>query len=57
MATIKGMQIEMSLIAKGIKVKKVCKSEKECFIFERDMPSKYNLLFSKTPYVIGKRKI
>lgn len=47
--------IKMTLISKGIKVEKICKSEIECFKFERDMPAKYNLLFSKIPYVIGKR--
>jgi len=49
------MKIEMSLISEGIKVKKLCKSEKECYVFERDMPAKYNLLFSKIPYLIGKK--
>ena len=48
---------EMSLLSKGIKVTKVCKNANECFKFERDMPAKYNLLFTKTPYVIGKRYI
>lgn len=48
------MKVKMTLIAKGIKVEKICTSEKEVFNFERDMPAKYNLLFSKTPYMIGK---
>lgn len=51
------MEYEMTLLSKGIKVTKVCKNERECFKFERDMPAKYNLLFSKTPYVIGKKYI
>jgi len=48
---------EMSLLSKGIKVTKVCKNERECFKFERDMPAKYNLLFTNIPYIIGKRYI
>lgn len=48
------MKVKMTLIAKGIKVEKICTSERQIFIFERDMPAKYNLLFSKTPYAIGK---
>ena len=51
------MKIKMTLIAKGVNVEKVCTSERECFVFERDMPAKYNLLFSKIPYVIGKRNL
>lgn len=47
----------MTLISKGLKVKKVCKSEKEVFLFERDMPAKYGLLYSKKPYAIGKKYI
>lgn len=49
------MKIKMQLISKGIKVEKVCTSEYEAYIFERDMPAKYNLLFSKIPYAVGKR--
>lgn len=49
------MKIEMALISKGIKVKKICKTEREVFIFERDMPAKYNLLYKNTPYVISKK--
>jgi hypothetical protein len=45
---------KMTLLSKGIKVEKICKNEREAFIFERDMPVKYNLLFTKVPYVIGK---
>jgi hypothetical protein len=48
------MKIKMTLISKGIKVEKICNNEKEAFIFERDMPAKYNLLYSKIPYAIGK---
>lgn len=48
------MKVKMSLITKGIKIEKVCASEREIRTFERDMPAKYNLLFSKMPYVIGK---
>lgn len=51
------MKVEMILLAKGIKVTKVCRNSNECFKFERDMPAKFNLLFTKTPYVIGKINI
>lgn len=51
------MKIEMSLIAKGINIKKVCTTERQVFNFERDMPAKYNLLFSNTPYIIGKKNL
>lgn len=47
----------MTLLSKGIKVTKVCKNNSEVYKFERDMPAKYNLLFSKTPYIIGKKYI
>lgn len=47
----------MSLIAKDIKVQKTCNTEKEAFIFERDMPAKHNLLYSGKPYAIGKKYI
>ena len=48
------MRIKMTLISKGIKVEKICTTQHEVFIFERDIPAKYHLLFSKTPYIIGK---
>ena len=48
------MTIKMTLISKGINVSKICKTERECFVFERDMPAKYNLLFTKIPYAVGK---
>jgi hypothetical protein len=48
------MKVKMTLIAKGIQVEKICTSEREITTFERDMPAKYNLLFSKKPYAIGK---
>ena len=51
---MEAMKIKMSLTSKGIKVEKVCTTEREAFIFERDMPAKYNLLFSGKPYVIGR---
>jgi hypothetical protein len=51
------MKYEMSLISKGVSIKKICNNDYECFIFERDMPAKYNLLFSNTPYIIGKKYI
>ena len=49
------MKIKMTLLSKGIKVEKICTTEKEAFIFERDMPAKYQLLFTKITYAIGKR--
>ena len=48
------MKIKMTLIAKGVKIEKIC-NEYEAYIFERDQPAKHGLLFSKTPYAIGKR--
>jgi len=49
------MIYQIELIAKGIKVTKSVTTEKQADIFERDMPAKYNLLFSGKPYMI-KRK-
>ena len=51
------MKIKMSLISKGIKVEKVCTTEREVFNFERDMPAKNGLLISGIPYIIGKRNL
>lgn len=45
---------KMTLTAKNLRIEKKCHSIYECFIFERDLPAKYNLLFEKKPYVIGK---
>lgn len=47
----------MTLISKGIKVSKICKTEREVYVFERDMPAKHGLLFSKIPYMIGKANL
>ena len=47
------MKVKMSLISKDVKVEKICTTEREVINFKRDMPAKYNLLFSKKPYVIG----
>lgn len=47
------VNVEMSLIAKGILVKKICKTAWEVRNFNTNMPAKYNLLFSKLPYAIG----
>lgn len=49
------VNIEMSLIAKGVNIKKHCNNEFEVYMFERDMPAKNGLLFSKKPYLIGKK--
>lgn len=46
--------IKMSLLAKGIKIEKICTNMWEVYVFERDMPCKHGLLFSKTPYIVGK---
>lgn len=46
------MKYKMTLLSKGVKVSKECKNDYEAYIFERDMPAKYNLLFTKTPYII-----
>ena len=51
------VNIEMSLISKDVNIKKICRTQREVFTFERDMPAKYDLLFSKKPYVIGKRNL
>ena len=54
---IKIMKVKMTLISKGIKVEKICTSQRDIYIFERDMPAKYNLLFSNIPYLIGERNL
>lgn len=51
------MKIKMTLIAKGIKVEKICKTKREIAVFYRDMPAKYDLLFSKKPYVISETNL
>lgn len=51
------MEIKMTLIAKGIKVEKVCTTQREVEVFKRDMPAKYDLLFSGKPYAIGQRDL
>ena len=51
------VNIEMSLISKYVNIKKICKTEREVFTFKRDMPSKYDLVFYRTPYVIGERNL
>ena len=51
------MKVKITLISKGIKESKVCFSEKELYIFERDVPAKYNLLFTKIPYIISKQNL
>jgi hypothetical protein len=47
--------IEMSLIAIGVNIKKVCTNLWDVYIFERDMPTKHKLQFSGKPYVIGRK--
>jgi hypothetical protein len=51
------MKTEMTLISKGIKVKKVCNNNSEVRKFERDMPAKYNLLFKNIPFLICNKPI
>ena len=51
------MKIKMTLISKGIREEKICTTEREVFVFERDMPAKHGLLFSKTPYIVGKTNL
>ncbi len=51
------MKVKMTLISKGIKVEKICTTEREVYIFNRDMPAKYGLLFTDIPYVIGKTNL
>ena len=46
---------KMTLLSKNLKIEKKCNTERECFVFERDMPAKYNLLFSKETYIIVKK--
>ena len=40
------------IAGRGDVVTKVCKTQLDAFLFERDMPAKYGVLFSKTPYMI-----
>ena len=52
------VNIKMSLITTGkVVCEKVCKTEYECMIFERDMPAKHGFLFSGKPYAIGKTNL
>ena len=51
------MKIKMTLISKGIKVEKIVTSDYQVYIFKRDMPAKYNLLFSGKPYIIGQTNL
>ena len=37
---------------KGDVVTKNCENLAEAFLFERDMPAKHGVLFTKTPYII-----
>lgn len=47
--------IEMSLMAKGVNIKKVCTNLWDVYTFERDMATKHGLQFSGKPYIIGKK--
>ena len=46
------MNTKVTLISKWIKISKNCKNNIEIEKFKRDMPAKYNLLFSNIPYAI-----
>ena len=46
------MDTTVTLISKWIKVSKKCTSNVEIEKFKRDIPAKYNLLFSNIPYAI-----
>jgi hypothetical protein len=48
------MKVKMVLLAKGVRVEKVVSTERDAFVFERDMPAKHGLLYSKTPYAVGR---
>ena len=49
---------QVTLISKGIKLTKICKSQKEVNTFHRDMPCKYGLLFqTKIPYAIQVKEL
>jgi hypothetical protein len=45
--------IKIKLMAKGINIEKVCTNLWEVYTFERDMPCKHGLLFSKKPYIVA----
>ena len=46
--------IKVTFITGNIKVSKIVDSEKRAFRFGQDMAAKYGVLFTKTPYAIGK---
>jgi len=46
--------IKMSLMARGVKIEKICTNLWDVHTFERDMPTKHKLQFSGKPYIIGK---
>lgn len=41
-------------MSKDVNIEKVCTNLWEVYTFERDMPTKYGLQFSRKPYIIGK---
>jgi hypothetical protein len=47
--------IKVTFITGNVIVSKVVDSEKKAYRFGQDMAAKYEVLFSNTPYVIGKR--
>jgi hypothetical protein len=46
--------IKVTFITGNIKVSKVVDSEKKAYRFGQDMAAKYEVLFTNTPYIIGK---
>lgn len=46
--------IKMVLMAKDLRVEKICTNLWDVHIFERDIATKHKLQFSGKPYVIGK---
>jgi hypothetical protein len=51
------MKVQMTLISKGLKVSKICTTEKEVRNFERDMPYKYNLTNKNISFAIGSKNL
>jgi hypothetical protein len=47
--------IKVTFITKGVNVSKIVETEKKAYRFGQDMAAKYGVLFTDTPYAIGKR--
>jgi hypothetical protein len=46
--------IKMVLSGPGVYIEKICTNLWDVYVFERDIPTKHGLQFSKKPYYIGK---